>query len=830
MLNLPINEVLPQVKEELIKSNRLVLQAPPGAGKTTSLPLSLLDAPWLKDKQIIMLEPRRLAVRSSASRMAELLGEKIGETIGYQIKMESVQSSKTKILIVTEGILTRQLQSDPSLENIALVIFDEFHERSLHADLSLALCLESQALLREDLKLLIMSATLNTSAISDLLQGAPLIKSEGRSYPVEDIYLDVKTPQPSKKELPIFIYNLVQKVLKNEEGNILIFLPGVAEIKKLQEKLNEAKIEGLYVSALYGSLSKDEQDRAIKAPKNGLRKIVLSTNIAQTSLTIEGIKIVIDSGLQNLSIFNPSSGMNSLKSSFISQDSATQRAGRAGRLSEGKAYHLWHKGKILLAHDTPEILSSDLAPMLLELYAWGTSDISELQWMDLPSTKALDHAKELLLKLGSISKEGKISEHGRQMASFALHPRLAHMMIRAKAMGLSYEASLLSVLISEKDIYTSSYRSCDMRERVHVLDDVNRGVSLNSSHINIKWCQYLLKNSKRLEKSIPKKINLEMLGVLLAFAYPERIAQARSSRANTYLLSNARGAFLPKDDELIGADYLVVSELDSRAESAAMYKAAALSKAQIEEHLQELIEDKEVLRWNAQDKKIEARKLRSLDALILEETQMQVPSNEKSAGLLIEAIKELGMDCFAWSKKASSFKERVNFVNHHHKGYFPNLEDKHLLETMHEWLSPYLEDKRSLKDVQELDMYAILSTLCSWEQIQELDKLAPFKMKVPSGSEIIIDYSDLNQPILKVRLQEMFGIKETPTVFGNEVKLMIHLLSPAHRPMQVTQDLENFWKTTYVEVKKELRGKYKRHYWPDDPLSAQATSKTKKNM
>ena len=830
MLNLPINEVLPQVKEELIKSNRLVLQAPPGAGKTTALPLSLLDEPWLKDKQIIMLEPRRLAVRSSAARMAELLGEKIGETIGYQIKMESVQSSKTKILIVTEGILTRQLQSDPSLENIALVIFDEFHERSLHADLSLALCLESQALLREDLKLLIMSATLKTSAISDLLQGAPLIKSEGRSYPVEDIYLDVKTPQPSKKELPIFIYNLVQKVLKNEEGNILIFLPGIAEIKKLQEKLNEAKIEGLYVSALYGSLSKDEQDRAIKAPKNGFRKIVLSTNIAQTSLTIEGIKIVIDSGLQNLSIFNPSSGMNSLKSSFISQDSATQRAGRAGRLSEGKAYHLWHKGKILLAHDTPEILSSDLAPMLLELYAWGTSDISELQWMDLPSTKALDHAKELLLKLGSISKEGKISEHGRQMASFALHPRLAHMMIRAKAMGLSYEASLLSVLISEKDIYTSSYRSCDMRERVHVLDDVNRGVSLNSSHINIKWCQYLLKNSKRLEKSIPKKINLEMLGVLLAFAYPERIAQARSSRANTYLLSNARGAFLPKDDELIGADYLVVSELDSRAESAAMYKAAALSKAQIEEHLQELIEDKEVLRWNAQDKKIEARKLRSLDALILEETQMQVPSNEKSAGLLIEAIKEIGMDCFAWSKKASSFKERVNFVNHHHKGYFPNLEDKHLLETMHEWLSPYLEDKRSLKDVQELDMYAILSTLCSWEQIQELDKLAPFKMKVPSGSEIIIDYSDLNQPILKVRLQEMFGTKETPTVLGNEVKLMIHLLSPAHRPMQVTQDLENFWKTTYIEVKKELRGKYKRHYWPDDPLSAQATSKTKKNM
>lgn len=830
MLNLPINDVLPQIKEELIKTNKLVLQAPPGAGKTTALPLSLLDAPWLKDKQIIMLEPRRLAVRSSAARMAELLGEKIGETIGYQIKMESVQSKKTKLLIVTEGILTRKLQNDPSLERIGLVIFDEFHERSLHADLSLAFCLESQALLREDLKILIMSATLNTSAISNLLEGAPLIKSEGRSYPVEDIYLDAKTSQPTKKELPVFIDNLVQKVLKSEEGNILIFLPGISEIKKLQDKLNEARTEGLYVSVLHGSLSKQEQDKAIKVPKGGSRKIVLSTNIAQTSLTIEGITIVIDSGLQNLSIFNPSSGMNSLKSSFISQDSATQRAGRAGRLSQGKAYHLWHKGKILLAHDTPEILSSDLSSMLLELYAWGNSDISELQWMDLPSSKALNHAKELLLKLGAISKEGKISEHGKEMASFGLHPRLAHMMIRAKAMGLSYEASLLCVLISEKDIYTSSYRSCDITERVSVLDDVNRDVFLKSSYINIQWCHYLLKNAKRLEKTIPQKINLEMLGVLLAFAYPERISQSRSSRGNRYLLSNAKGAFLPKEDELIGADYLVVSELDSRAESAAIYKAAAITKIQIEEHLQELIEDKEVLRWNVQDKKIEARKLRSLGALILEETQIPVPSNEKSTAILIEAIKELGMDCFGWTKKASSFKERVGFINHHHKDFLPNLTDEYLLETMHEWLSPYLADKYSLRAVQELDMYAILSARCSWEEIQELDRLAPFKLRVPSGSEIVIDYTDVNQPILKVRLQEMFGSKETPTVLGKKVKLMIHLLSPAHRPMQVTQDLENFWKTTYVEVKKELRGKYKRHYWPDDPLSAQATSKTKKNM
>jgi len=828
MQNLPINEVLPSVKQSLQRHNRLVLQAPPGAGKTTALPLALLDEPWLKDKKIIMLEPRRLAVRSSAARMAELLGEKVGERIGYQIKMDSVQSSKTKILIVTEGILTRKLQADPSLEDVALVIFDEFHERSIHADLSLALCLESQALLREDLKLLVMSATLNTSAISKLLDNAPLIESKGRAYPVESIYLDAKTPEPKKKELPVFIYNLLQNILKTEEGNVLVFLPGVGEIKKLETKLNEANIAKTYVSTLFGTLSKQEQDRAIQAPAKGNRKIVLSTNIAQTSLTIEGIKIVIDAGLQNASSFNSSSGMNRLITSFISQDSATQRAGRAGRTSSGKAYHLWHKGKILIKHDKAEILSSDLTQMLLELCAWGTEDVNELQWMDLPPSHALEHAKDLLMSLGALDKKAKITKHGKQMMGFGLHPRLSHMMIRARQMNLSYEASLLCVLINEKDIYTSSFRSSDMRERLSLLHEVNQGRI--ATGVDNRHCKYILKTSKRLEPKILTNINLDMTGVLLAFAYPERLAKRRTEKGSNYLLANAKGAFLSKEDELFNAEYLVVSDLDGKAESALIYKAASLSKTQIQEHLSELIEDKEVLRWNAEENRVEARKIKALAALVLEEKTMQTPSDDRASFVLIQAIKDKGLSALPWSKDSSSLRDRVNFVNAHKQDVFADMKEEHLLDSMQDWLLPYLEGKNSFKSLQSLDLYTILSALLSWEEMQELDRLAPAKIKVASGSNIFINYEDINKPILAVRLQEMFGTQSTPTVLNGKIKLMIHLLSPASKPMQITQDLESFWKNTYEDVKKDLKGKYKRHYWPDNPLTAIATSKTKKWM
>ncbi len=833
MQTLPIHQVLPEVIEKLQSHTRLVLQAPPGAGKTTALPLALLDEPWLQGKKILMLEPRRLAVRSSAARMAEMLGEKVGETVGYQVKMDSVQSSKTKILIVTEGILTRKLQSDPSLEDIALVIFDEFHERSLHADLSLALSLESQSVLREDLKVLVMSATLNTTGIAKVLDNAPIITSEGRAYPIESVYLPVSTALPTKKELPSFISKILINIIKYEEGNILIFLPGTGEIKRLEKLLNEMNFSDVFISSLYGNLSKEAQDRAIKAPPpKGTRKIVLATNIAQTSLTIEGIKIVIDSGLHNVSVFSPFSGMNKLESQHISQDSATQRAGRAGRTSAGKAYHLWHKSKILLKHDIPEILSADLSQLMLELALWGNDDITQLSWMDLPPSTSLHHAKTLLTDLGALDKDGAITTHGKAMAKYPMHPRLAHMMLKAKDLDLSYEASLLTVLISEKDIYTKSYVSSDLRERVSVLHDVRVHKSINASYINKYQCNLLLKNAKRivgLDSTDQKTIDLELLGVLLAFAYPDRIAKLRGDKSSTYLLANGKGAVLHQQDELFNTGFLVIADVDAKQTNASIYKAIAISHAQIEEYLTEQLNTYEDVTWNEEQERVEARRVTKLGAITLKAVQTKNPSEELVLEVLLDELEELGLDALPWSKEASSLRDRVNFVNAHDKG-FPDFSDKYILENMNEWLAPYLSGIKNFKALKALDLNNILLGQLSFEQSKELNTLAPAKLKVASGSSIAIDYADPTQPILAVRLQEMFGTQETPSVLGGKVKLMLHLLSPAHKPMQITQDLQSFWKNTYADVKKDLRGKYKRHYWPDDPLEAKATAKTKKWM
>ena len=829
MKNLPITQVIPEIKETLLNNQRVILQAPPGAGKTTALPLALLNEPWLQGKKIIMLEPRRLAVRASASRMAELLGEKVGKRIGYQIKMESVQSKETQILIVTEGILTRKLQHDPSLEDIALIIFDEFHERSIHADLSLALALESQAVLREDLKLLIMSATLNTSAISKLLDYAPIVQSEGRAFPVERFYLDPSTVQPTKRELPFYIHKRLIRLLATEEGNILVFLSGVREIKTVEKLLNDSKLTNVDISTLYGNLSKEAQDRAIKAPLKGKRKVVLSTNIAQTSLTIEGIKIVVDSGIQNVSVFSPLSGMNKLERQFISQDSATQRAGRAGRLSAGKAYHLWHKSKILLKHDIPEILLADLSQLVLDLALWGNDDISNFAWMDAPPPSAIGHAQKLLQQLEALDSKGAITKHGKAMSRFGLHPRLSHMMLKAKALGVSYEASLLAVLITEKDIYRNSMGLSDLKERVEVLHNVAQNRQVNGGLVNTKQARYLLANAKRIENKTKKEVNSKFLAVLLAFAYPDRIAQLRHNNKGVYLLSNGKGANLHHEDELFNAKFLVVADLDGKTTNATIYKAIELTLADIETYLTEQIETQNLVSWNEEQERVEVRRIEKLGSLVLKEMQTNKASNEEIAEVLLEELEELGLDSLPWSKEALSLKERVNFVNHH--GFdFPNFSNEYLEENMDEWLEPYIMGINSLRGLKSLDLHNILLGQLDYEQTQKLNTLAPTKLKVASGSNITLNYSNPAQPILAVRLQEMFGTKSTPSILNGKLKLMIHLLSPASRPMQITQDLESFWANTYADVKKDLRGKYKRHYWPDNPLTAVATSRTKKNM
>jgi len=827
MKTLPITQVIPDVKEKLQHHNRLVLQAPPGAGKTTALPLALLDAPWLEGKKIIMLEPRRLAVRTAATRMAEMLGEKVGERIGYQVKMDSVQSERTQLLIVTEGILTRKLQHDPALEDVALIIFDEFHERSLHADLSLALSLESQTILRDDLKILVMSATLNTNTISKLLDNAPIIESQGRSYPVSRIYLDSATPQPSFKEIGTFTTQAILRSLKADEGNILVFLPGVRQIKEVEKLLRPHIGKDVLLAPLYGNLGKEAQHQAIEPPSEGKRKVVLATNIAQTSLTIEGIKVVIDSGLHNVSVFNPFSGMDKLEVQFISEDSAIQRAGRAGRLSAGKCYHHWHASKILPKHDTPEILQADLSQLVLELAKWGCDDVSTLSWLDTPPLTSLEHAQTLLQSLGALDEKGHITPHGEAMQRYGLHPRLAHMMLKAKAMNLSYEASLLAVLVTEKDIFTTNYRSVNLQERVETLHDVACQNTINSTFVNLKQCRYLLANAKKLEPNRSDTLHTEMLGILLAFAYPDRIAQLRHTNATTYLLSNGKGAHLHADDTLFNTPYLVVSDLNAKESNATIYKALPVIRTQLQEHMNTVTTQR--VTWNEAQARVEVREVQMLGKLTLQEKQLQTANTPEVTEVLLEELEAMGLEVLTWSKEATRLKERVTFL-HHHQPDFPDFSDTWLLENLDVWLAPYLDGITSLKGVQSLDLYPILLGQLSYEQTQILDHLAPAKLKVASGSNIAIDYHNPKQPILAVRLQEMFGTTDTPTVLNGKVKLMLHLLSPAHRPMQVTQDLANFWATTYDEVKKELRGKYKKHYWPDNPLEAQATSRTKKRM
>ena len=859
-MTLPVYEVLDELRQTLQSTNRLVLQAPPGAGKTTAVPIALLQEAWLNNQQIMMLEPRRLAARNSALRMADMLGEKVGQTVGYQIRQDHCFSQHTKILVVTEGILTRKLQADPELKNIALVIFDEFHERSLHADLSLALCLQSQQILREDLKILVMSATLNTQAITALLDNAPLIQSEGRCYPVDIHYLDqplTKSRQQNKTDaLMQSLVSASRQFLFQQQGSCLIFLPGVKEINQLYQRLQDVlqaeSIEHILLAPLHGSLTKAQQDQAILPAPEGWRKIVLATNIAETSLTIEGIDCVIDSGLERVLEYSPASAMNYLKTQMISADSATQRSGRAGRLSAGICYRLWPKFQQLNQHASAEVLRSDLSSLVLELANWGVQDVSELQWLDQPPASAIEQGRDLLQRLHAIDASGRITQHGKDMLKLGSHPRLAHMMLSAIAHGQAYHACLIAALLTEKDLYLSSAeKTIDIHDRLAILQGFKSGEIKKLPGINTNICRQILKTAddffKRLKgfaKSSAGKIDKSFSGVLLAYAYPDRIAKLRHGNRGQYLLSNGKGAKVP--DYLQGQlhEYMVVANLDAmkgRSSEASIYLAEAISLQQLEDYFADDIKQQEVLGWNEKSLRVEAKLCRYLGSICLQEKTV-VPENKQAVHeCLLKAIQQNGLQCLNWTAQAESLKQRVDFIAYHIKqnealkkqyasANLPDFSDTALLENLSDWLQPHLSHENSFKKLQQLDVYQLLLAQLSWDQQQQVNQLAPEKITVPSGSAIKIDYSDISQPVLAVRLQEVFGLYETPALLNGQVKLMMHLLSPARRPMQVTQDLNSFWKTTYHEVKKELRGKYKRHYWPDDPFTAQATSKTKKQM
>ena len=826
--SLPIDRVLPQLSDALHSSSRTILQAPPGAGKTTAVPLALLEEPWLEGKKIIMLEPRRLAARSAATRMAEMLGEEVGERVGYHIRSEKKSSPKTRVLVITEGILTRYLQNDPTLEDAAIVIFDEFHERHLHSDLSLAFALQSQELLREELKILVMSATLDVRGLGELMGNPPLITSEGRSYPVTLSYRFPSSPPISPKEIITEVHKAILHTLQGDEGDILVFLPGEREIREVESRLRERSgTAELFIAPLYGNLTKEEQHRAILPADR--RKIVLATNIAETSLTIEGIRIVIDSGLERVSRFDPSSGMERLVTQKISRASAEQRAGRAGRTSEGKCYRLWSEPShhSLPPYREPEIQIADLTPFALELAAWG-AEADDLHWIDPPKSASLDHAGELLESLGAIEK-GSITPHGLSLLSLGLHPRLAHMILRGRDEDLQSEAILLAALLHERDILKSDERHADLRERFWILKEA-MGSGRTSPHL-----QPVVQSVREIASRLRTKLTFnaseppETVAILLSFAYPDRIARSRGG--GKFLTSGGKEAFLHPSEELSGEEWLVIAQSDGDSTSSRIRLCAPITLQSLREHHPEAFQIEQNVEWNRDQRRVEARRNERLGSILISSLPLPDPEPDKVKNALLEGIRFHGMESLGWDEKIRALQQRLNAFHRLLPEQCPiDFSETTLLVSLERWLLPHLGRESSLRDLEGLNWETILLSSLGWDEQQEFNRLLPPYFTAPTGTKLPIDYSDPVSPVLSVRIQEMFGTTSHPAVLEGILPLTVHLLSPAHRAIQVTRDLPGFWSGSYAEVKKELKGRYPKHFWPDDPAAAQATKKTKKHM
>ncbi len=834
MSQLPIESTLPALANVLGSHTRAVLVAPPGAGKTTRVPLALLDEPWLAGRRILMLEPRRLAARSAARHMAASLGEPVGATVGYRVKMDTRVGTQTRIEVITEGVLTRMLQADPALEGVGLVIFDEFHERSLHSDLGLALCLQSQAILRDDLRLLVMSATLDAEPVAALLGGAPIVISEGRSFPVETRYLERKWDG----SLETVVVRTILAALQQDDGDILVFLPGAAEIRRVEQNLVERGLgPDVQIAPLYGNLPQEEQDEAIAPSRPGERKVVLSTSIAETSLTVEGVKVVIDSGWMRVSRFSPRTGMTRLETIRVSLSSADQRRGRAGRLGPGVCYRLWTKQehRQLAPHNTPEIRESDLVPLALELAVWGVTDPEELLWLDPPPKGAFAQARQVLGQLGALASDGSLTAHGRQMAELGLHPRLAHMLLRAVPLGLGELACELAAILGERDFLRGLQGKphADIRLRVEALcfgksergqsAFVSQGIAVDASAC--RRIRAVAEHYKQMLGLTPQEESgLDACGLLLAFAYPERIGQRRGN--GRYLLRSGRGAFFAETQPLANAPYLVAAELDDNGAESRILLAAELSEDDLLHHFAEHIEKEAVVEWDRSAQAVRSRLRRRLGALVLREVAQPATDPKDVRAALLRGIALEGLEILPWTRTARQLQERLLFLHRLEPGW-PDVSDEALTATLLDWLGPFLDGMTSREDLQRLRLTDALTSLLNWEQWQQLEEQAPTHLVVPSGSRIPIDYSDPGQPRLSVRLQELFGLTETPRIAKGRVPLTLHLLSPANRPVQVTQDLASFWRHAYFEVKKDLKGRYPKHHWPDDPLTAVPTNRAK---
>ncbi|HAO93026.1 MAG: ATP-dependent helicase HrpB [Deltaproteobacteria bacterium GWB2_55_19] len=829
---LPIEAVIPEVRRALSGVGLAVLEAPPGAGKTTVVPIALLNEGWLADRRIVMLEPRRLAARAAASRMSSLLGEDVGRTVGYRTRLDSRVGPNTKIEVVTEGILTRFLQADPALEGVGAIIFDEFHERSIHADLGLALTLEARSLLREDLRVLVMSATIDTAGISALLGSAPVVSCSGRAFPVEVRYL----PKASRPERalyltgPEFISRVTGAILSslNEgPGSVLVFLPGASEIKRAERALKEKALPPYVdIMPLYGDLGREAQDEAIRPSGPGRRKVVLATSIAETSITIDGVSIVIDGGLKRAPRFSLGTGMERLETIRVTRDSSDQRKGRAGRTGPGLCMRLWteDEDRTIKEKSTPEILEADLAPLALELSAWGVKDPSTLKWLDPPPPSAMSQAKELLARLGAIDGNETITPHGNAISRLPLHPRLGHMVVKGAETDEGGLACLLSALLMERDIFKDG-KDTDLRQRLHYIMGES-DVSLQADRGVVERVRQSARQIERVLNIKKGRIDVERTGGLLALAYPDRIGKRREGKDARFLLANGRGAYIKSVDALSTEEYIVAASLDGGDTESAVFLAAPIKESEILKLFADDMEKDEGVSWDQSQKAVTSRRRVRYWGLTLRDEPLKGTDRAKVLSAFLSGVRE-NRGVLDWDRASEGLRARVAFLRRAEGGAgLPDLSDDWLFDNLDEWLGERALGMTRLEELKKIDLNGALLSLLSWEDKKKLDELTPASIKVPSGSVLRIDYSG-ERPVLAVKLQEMFGCEKAPAVLGGKVPLLIHLLSPAGRPLQVTDDLKGFWKTSYELVKKEMKGRYPKHRWPDDPLEAEPTRRVK---
>jgi ATP-dependent helicase HrpB len=822
---LPIDEILADIHDALSEGSSAVVLATPGAGKTTRIPLYLKDTEWLSGKTIVMLEPRRLAARMAATYMAKSLGEDVGQTVGYRVRHESRISKKTKIEVVTEGILTRRLQKDPDLSGVGLLVFDEFHERSLEADLGLALALDVQSALRPDLKILVMSATLDDKAVAELLGGAPVITCEHRPHDVVTRYAAPHTGT----DLVQGMAALIRRALAEEEGSILAFLPGESEIRRTAASLSgDGLPPNVKLAPLFGALLPAEQQAAIAPPIDGMRKVVLATTIAETSLTIEGVRIVVDCGFKRTPLFDSGRGMTRLVTTRVSQAAAEQRRGRAGRLGPGVCYRMWPEPETrgLAAFDSPEMMQTDLAPLTLDLAAWGASDPDHLSWMTPPPAGAFSQATELLRRLNAIDQTGGITREGRRMADFPLHPRLAHMVLRGGGIGIGSLACDLAALLSERDILLGS-RDPDMRSRLEILRGERAEARTRVNRNALARVKAAAKQIRGTVQFTSDAVSLDHAGKLLALAYPDRVAHQRS--AGRYRLSGGGGAFLDPADPLASHDFLAVAELGSGSGDARIFLAAPLALEDLEDAFTDDITEQDQVGWDKREEAVAAQRQRKLGALVLSERPLRDPDPDLVLSAMQSGIRELGLDVLPWTPALRALQCRVALL----RGVFaedqwPDLSDTALLENLGDWLGPYLSGITRRGHLTRIDLGTAIRALLPWDLSARLDEQAPTHIAVPSGSRIRVDYGTDGDPAVHVKLQEVFGQSDTPTIASGRVPVTLHLLSPARRSVAVTQDLGSFWKSAYPDVRREMRGRYPRHIWPENPMEAAPTRRSVK--